>query len=70
MFFGTPAKLKQTNVTHLDFNGIEINMVESYKYLGIMLDGPLHFDKHVSYLQGEQGDAMLAKKLQYICIIL
>ena len=51
MFFGTAMKLKQVEEKQLIFNSTNIDIVESYKYLGIMLDGPLRFDKHVTYLQ-------------------
>ena len=53
MFFGTGAKLKQINTTQMNFSGVNIDVVDCYKYLGIMLDSQLRFSKHVAYLQSK-----------------
>ncbi len=50
MYFGTYHKLNDVNDSSLDFNGSSIELVDSYKYLGLMLDNQLNFDKHVNYL--------------------
>ena len=35
----------------INLEGIEIKCVDQYKYLGIMLDDNLRFDKHAKYLE-------------------
>ena len=50
MFFCTNHKLKDVNVDMMNFDGSEIKIVDSYKYLGVMLDSKLKFDKHVNYM--------------------
>ena len=35
----------------VSYAGVEVEMVNTYKYLGIQLDSGLHFDKHVDYLK-------------------
>ena len=45
--------MKQVEIIHLSFGNESIGMVVSYKYLGIMLDGPLLFDKNVTYIQAK-----------------
>ena len=53
MFFGTNSKLKDVTDNHLDYEGNQIEVVEQYKYLGVVLDTRLSFDKHTSYLCGK-----------------
>ena len=53
MTFGTPQnlnKFKQLKITYCDQ---EIEQVESYKYLGIMLDDKLNFSKHAAYIRSK-----------------
>ena len=50
MYFGTRAKVGDiTNSTVQTCNGT-VDVVKSFKYLGIMLDGGLKFDMHVDYM--------------------
>ena len=58
MFFGTSAKLRQAESVSITYNGINIDVVDYYKYLGIMLNGPLRFSKHVSNLQSKLSPKM------------
>ncbi len=53
MFFGTTHKLRTIKESHLEFDSECLEIVQSYKYLGIMLDEKLRYDKHVSYLQSK-----------------
>ena len=50
MFFGTQARTNLVQTESLVFNGGVVNRVDEYKYLGIMLDTRLHFDKHTKYV--------------------
>ncbi len=50
MFFGTAHKLKEVTSKSILFQGSEVEIVDSYKYLGVLLDSKLNFDKHVNYL--------------------
>ena len=53
MFFGTAPKLNTVSIEHIDFDQSKIDLVDKYKYLGLMLDCQLRFDKHVVYLQSK-----------------
>ena len=49
MFFGTTRTLQGVNDNTFNFESNSIEIVDSYKYLGLMLDCKLSFDKHVNY---------------------
>ena len=53
MFFGTIPKLKTITVNKMNFQGKELEVVNNYKYLGVMLYKRLRFNKHVDYLYGK-----------------
>ena len=48
---------KQTNATiphlHLTSNGSAINIVDSAKYLGVVIDNELKFKKHINIMEGK-----------------
>ena len=52
----------------ISFNGIEVELVISYQYLGIILASQLKFDKHVDYLKRKLNTKMrcLGRIRQYI----
>ena len=45
MLFGTNHTLSGARENHLDFAGEQVEIVNSYKYLGIMMDSRLRYDK-------------------------
>ena len=51
MFFGTSNKLSKANFSEIECKGETIGTVESFKYLGVILDNLLSFDKHTSYIR-------------------
>ena len=53
MYFGTSHCLKDITTRDFEFTGTVVERVESYKYLGIMLDNKLRFDKYINYLCGK-----------------
>ncbi len=53
MFFGTAAKLSCVETTEIDFVNGTVFVVDEYKYLGMMLDCRLRFDKHVNYVRSK-----------------
>ena len=53
MFFRTGPKLKNITDTSMTFNNVEIAITDSYKYLGVMLDSKLRFDRHVNYMHSK-----------------
>ena len=48
---------KQTNATiphlHLTSNGFAINIVDSTKYLGVVIDNELNFKQHIKIIKGK-----------------
>ncbi len=50
MYFGTKAKLKQVPSDSLVVGNDTIEVVETFKYLGVLLDGSLKFDAHTEYV--------------------
>ncbi len=48
MLFGTKNKLSGVGNFNLNMGGEVLEMVESYKYLGILLDQHLNFGEHIS----------------------
>ncbi len=53
MFFGTNHKLNMITSNEMQFEDKPLEIVDNYKYLGVMLDSKLCFDKHVNYLHGK-----------------
>ncbi len=51
MTFGTKQKLNQTANMKISFDGEVVEHVTQFKYLGVILDGSLQFDKHVAYVK-------------------
>ena len=51
MFFGTPYSIAQINDPVIKYENTEIEVVDHYKYLGVVLDQSLGFDKHVDYMK-------------------
>ncbi len=50
MYFGTSQKLGNIGPVPVILNDTEIKRVQTYKYLGLMLDQRLGFDAHIDYL--------------------
>ena len=48
MVFGNPKRLKKLPKVNICVDGAPIEMVTSYKYLGVTLDGQLNYNKHVN----------------------
>ena len=53
MCFGTKCITNQLDNTVVRYEGTTIDVVDSYKYLGVVLDPNLTFSKHVEYLEGK-----------------
>ena len=51
MFYGMGQKLKDVSDSTMNFGTNSIDIVDTYKYPGVMLDSKLKFDKHVNYIQ-------------------
>ena len=51
MFIGTSNKLSKANFLDIECKGETISVVESFKYLGVILDNLVRFDKHTSYIK-------------------
>ncbi len=51
MFIGTGSKLSKAKFQDIKCKGEVIGMIESFKYLGVILDNTLRFDKHTSYIK-------------------
>ena len=50
MLFGNAKKLKALPEVDITVNETQLQMVSSYKYLGVMLDGQLNYAKHINKL--------------------
>ena len=48
MIFGTRNKIKRNRTGKLTLNGRGVDFVTSYKYLGVILDQTLSFNKHIN----------------------
>ena len=51
MCLGTPYTTSQIIDPVISYDNVNIDLVDSYKYLGIVLDPNLKFDKHVDYMK-------------------
>ncbi len=51
MSFGTAQRLKQSVAMSISFNGDAVEQVSHFKYLGVILDSSLQFDRHVAYVK-------------------
>lgn len=38
-----------TEIPHVKLNGMTIESVSKFKYLGVLIDNKLHFDHHMTY---------------------
>ena len=50
MFFGTQNRLAKINEESLPFEDTSVEIVDQFKYLGLILDCKLTFSKHVEYV--------------------
>ena len=50
MFFVTTPRLKNLTGSQMLFNKEVIEIIDQFKYLGVVLDRPLKFKAHVDYL--------------------
>ena len=48
MVFGSATKLKKLPTVNIKIDGVALQSVSSYKYLGIMLDSQLNYGRHVN----------------------
>ena len=56
MFFGTNRSLQRVNLDkHLFLNNNPIELVQKFKYLGIILDSELNYDKYISDIRKKVG---------------
>ena len=53
MCFGTQHTTSQTKDSNITYEGVNIEVVEEYKYLGVILDPLLKFDKLADHLKRE-----------------
>ena len=53
MCFGMNHTLQMVMNVHVSHDSIEVEIVDKFKYLGIILNLYLRFDKHVTYLQSK-----------------
>ena len=53
MLLGTPGMLSKMTNVELDIEGIQVEKVTTFKYLGIKLDHRLSFKDHVAYIKGK-----------------
>ena len=51
MFFGTNARLPKKGDINIEMNGIKIEHVDTYKYLGVTLDSRLTFSHHTEMVR-------------------
>ena len=56
-------------MSHMMFNEEQIDIVDQFKYLGVVLDGPLKFKPHVDYLVRKITPKVktLSKIRGYVC---
>ena len=47
MLFGSRVRLKNTRHPNLNINNVNIDCVHQYKYIGVILDPHLTFNKHL-----------------------
>ena len=52
MVFGTRAKVKRAKDIRFKIDGVDLQMVPSYKYLGVVLDSTLTYSNHISTTLG------------------
>ena len=53
MTFGSKYTVHRVGEINLEVNGTNIELVDEFKYLGIMLDRTLSFSSHVTYLKNK-----------------
>ena len=50
MYFGTQSRLKLVTTPNLIVGDATIEVVDTFKYLGVLLDGSLEFDAHADHV--------------------
>ena len=70
MLFGARVKLKNSSCTKLVINDVYIDFVHQYKYLGVILDSHLTFNKHLNNIIKITAHKinLLSKVRQYLTI--
>ncbi len=53
MMFGTNREVNNMSISSVKFGEESLEIVNKYKYLGVVLDGKLKFDQHVKYIHGK-----------------
>ena len=53
MFFGMNAKANSVQTDMMHFSGGDVEVVREFKYLGMLLDNRLRFDKHANYIRSK-----------------
>ena len=68
MLFGTNQKLSRCVDLDVTYNGVQVENVSKFKYIGVMLDQSPKFDEHVKYVKRKVYTKMkaLGKLRQYI----
>ena len=68
MLFGSRVILKNTRCTKLKISNVNIDFVHKYKYLGVILDPHLTFNKHLNNIIKITAHKinLLAKVRQYL----
>ncbi len=51
MYIGTANKITKSTFVAVRCNGEVIGSVDNFKYLDVMIDNTLKFDKHTSYIR-------------------
>ena len=50
MVFGSRSKVKSARNVMVKLNGVRLQKVPTYKYLGMILDPTLNYNHHISYV--------------------
>ncbi len=53
MMFGTNQEVNDMAMSSIQFGDEKLEIVNKYKYLGVVLDTKLKFDQHVKYIHGK-----------------
>ena len=53
VLFGTRPKLEEVHGFNVQIDGQEVERLDSFKYLGVMVDSHLMFSDHVKYIQSK-----------------
>ena len=68
MLFGTPKRLKPTTPLNIMIDNTPIEQVDSFKYLGVVLDSVLSFSNHIDYISRKLSSriAMLGRSSKFL----